>query len=68
MIARLRYSLTPEEIGTVSMAGREEFRPGIGKNDDEDEERGERIRGRRQTLQGNVEGSDRSDYLDDRSR
>ena len=65
-VARLRYSLTPEEHGTISMAGRKGF-PGIGKNGDEDEEGRKGIRGRGKALQRILERSNRSYHLDVRS-
>ena len=44
-VAKLRYSLTPEEQETISMAGRKGFL-GTGKDIDEDEEGRNRVRGR----------------------
>ena len=66
-IARLRYSLTPEEQRAVSMVGRKGFH-GIRKDIDGDEEGRKRIRGCGKALQGNLERQNRSDHLDVRSR
>ena len=44
-VARLRYSLTPEEQKRYRWLG-EKVSIGIGKNDDEDEEGRKRVRGR----------------------
>ena len=66
-IARLRYSLTPEELERYRWLG-ERASLALEKTMIEDEEGRERVGGRGKALQGILEGPNRSHHLDVRGR